>query len=201
MLSFLKAFEVVISHEGGWVNHPNDTGKETYIGITRKNFPNWKGWKLIDKINKKGLSKKEVTKKIQEGADADTVETLVLTFYKENFWDKLKLDSVKSNKIATVLLDIKINGGRPTTWIQNTINSLNKQASLWDDLEVDGKIGPTTIRLLNKACEEGYELHILECLLSYRTVYYIEISLKREANEDFTKGWINRVICNRKELC
>ena len=35
MSDFNKAFDRVIGHEGGYVNHPSDPGGETNWGVTR----------------------------------------------------------------------------------------------------------------------------------------------------------------------
>lgn len=47
--NFLKSYDILIKHEGGYVNDPDDKGGETYKGIARKFNPDWKGWKIIDK--------------------------------------------------------------------------------------------------------------------------------------------------------
>ena len=62
MANFNIEFEKLILAEGGYVNDSDDAGGETYLGISRKNNPNWSGWKLIDSI-KKGVF--DVTRKQQ----------------------------------------------------------------------------------------------------------------------------------------
>lgn len=37
---FDRAFEIVIGHEGGYVDNPNDPGGETKYGISRRSYPN-----------------------------------------------------------------------------------------------------------------------------------------------------------------
>lgn len=37
---FEKYIERVLSHEGGWVNHPDDPGLETKFGISKRSYPN-----------------------------------------------------------------------------------------------------------------------------------------------------------------
>ena len=41
----------VIETEGGLklINVKNDRGKQTYAGISRRFWPNWDGWKLVDR--------------------------------------------------------------------------------------------------------------------------------------------------------
>jgi lysozyme family protein len=37
---FDRAISFVLSHEGGYVNHPNDPGGETKYGISKRSYPN-----------------------------------------------------------------------------------------------------------------------------------------------------------------
>ena len=48
MADFNLSIPKILKHEGGYVDNPNDIGKETYGGISRKYNPNWEGWKFID---------------------------------------------------------------------------------------------------------------------------------------------------------
>ena len=39
-MNFDRAFEIIIGHEGGYVNDPRDPGGETKYGISKKAYPN-----------------------------------------------------------------------------------------------------------------------------------------------------------------
>lgn len=39
-MNFDAAFDLLISHEGGYVNDPRDRGKETKYGISKRSYPN-----------------------------------------------------------------------------------------------------------------------------------------------------------------
>lgn len=39
-MTFDKAFEKLIGHEGGYVNHPDDPGGGTKYGISKRAYPN-----------------------------------------------------------------------------------------------------------------------------------------------------------------
>lgn len=41
MAEFNIAFQKTLTHEGGYVNDPEDSGGETYKGISRNNHKNW----------------------------------------------------------------------------------------------------------------------------------------------------------------
>ena len=38
-MNFDQAFEILIGHEGGYVNHPRDPGGETKFGISKRSYP------------------------------------------------------------------------------------------------------------------------------------------------------------------
>ena len=38
-MNFDQAFDRLIAHEGGYVNHPNDPGGETKFGISKRSYP------------------------------------------------------------------------------------------------------------------------------------------------------------------
>ena len=42
-MSFDRAFVTTMQSEGGYVNNPKDPGGETYMGISRNNYPHWQG--------------------------------------------------------------------------------------------------------------------------------------------------------------
>ena len=73
MANFDIEFEKLILAEGGYVNDHDDAGGETYLGISRKNNPNWSGWKLIDSI-KKGIF--DVTRKRSSSASSLSFDSL-----------------------------------------------------------------------------------------------------------------------------
>lgn len=39
-MDFDWAFQIVVGHEGGYVDHPDDPGGETKYGISRRSYPN-----------------------------------------------------------------------------------------------------------------------------------------------------------------
>ena len=69
--------------EGGYANLPADRGGETYAGITKKNFPTWAGWPIVNAAKPK-------QNEIIVNAKLDK---LVADFYLKNFWIPLKCDS------------------------------------------------------------------------------------------------------------
>ena len=52
MADFTQAFQLMIVHEGGYVNDPDDPGGETYKGVARKIFSKWDGWTKVDTLKR-----------------------------------------------------------------------------------------------------------------------------------------------------
>lgn len=109
MAQFDKEFDELILAEGGYVNDKDDAGGETYLGISRKNNPNWVGWEVIDKEKKKGL--KDITDRLKKDI---TLTNSAKFLYKQNYWDVLELDDIPSQSIAHELFDTCVNCGKTT---------------------------------------------------------------------------------------
>lgn len=95
-MSFDKAFFLVIEHEGGWSNHPNDPGGLTRYGITQRDYPD---------IDLMSLT--------LDGAKA---------IYKRDYWDAIKGDYLPAT-IATLVFDSAVNQGvyRATKLMQRAL--------------------------------------------------------------------------------
>lgn len=104
MADFKTAFDITNGNEGGYSNDPNDHGGETYAGITRKNFPNWKGWTIVDSH-----------KPIHAGSIINDISLKELTqeFYRRNFWEPLKGDEIQNQELANQVYDFAVNAGVP----------------------------------------------------------------------------------------
>lgn len=186
MATFTEAYSRTAQNEGGYVNDTRDRGGETYMGISRKNFPNWNGWTMIDMM-KLSIDFPKSLDKIQ------SLKIRVMEFYKSQFWDALKLDQVKSQKVANELYDTAVNMGvsTATKFLQRALNVSNINGKYYPDLTVDGIIGTKTISALNAHPNQEVIYKILNCLQGAR---YIEIAEKNKSQEAFINGWFkNRV--------
>jgi lysozyme family protein len=85
LTKFDDIIEVVLEHEGGYVNDPKDPGGETNFGIAKRSHPN------VDIANLTKDSAKEI--------------------YKEVYWDKNKVESL-SEDLRHIYFDMCVNQGR-----------------------------------------------------------------------------------------
>ncbi len=185
MASFEIAFKITGGHEGGYANNPLDRGGETYCGIARKFFPKWGGWPIIDS-NKKFRNFPNVL------AGDDNLTALVRAFYKENFWNALRLDDVANQPIANELYDTGVNmgTGAAALFLQRVLNVTNRSERDYADLQLDGRIGPATIKILNAHTRPTQVLKLLNCLQGTR---YIDICERNPSQEVFMNSWASRV--------
>jgi len=166
MADFNIAYPITAAHEGAYVNDPTDRGGETYAGITRKNFPDWTGWKTID------IVKPKAKQYIPQLSDE------VKEFYRVHFWNKQGLSGVMSQKIANAIYDWYINsGGYAIKAIQRLVNAVD-----------DGALGIQSIKAIN-ACNEQ---ELLNKYIAERIAFYKRIVEKDPTQKKFLNGWTNR---------
>jgi lysozyme family protein len=139
MANYKQAIGKVLVSEGGYVNDPDDNGGETYKGISRKFWPEWLGWTIIDALRKESkFPKKPVTR--NEIEIDNQLQYEVQMFYYHQFWIKVGGDQINDQLIADMLIDAAVNEG---------IVSAIKRAQQIVGLPQTGKINPELITKLN----------------------------------------------------
>lgn len=107
MATFNDAYKILIKKEGGYVNDSDDSGGETYKGISRRYNLKWEGWKIIDNYKKKYYGKS-----LSRVLDKDeNLDKLVRDLYKNNYWDIFELDDIPSQGLAYQMFDTCVNCG------------------------------------------------------------------------------------------
>jgi len=99
---FSEALEVILHHEGGYVNHPKDPGGETNLGVTKRVYEDFGGEKEM----------KDLTK-----ADVEPI-------YKKNYWDRVKGDDLPEG-LDLCIFDFAVNAGpgRAAKFIQRLVKT------------------------------------------------------------------------------
>ena len=163
--NFSKAFEIVIGHEGGYVDDPQDRGGETKFGISKRSYPD------VDIKNLTLQDAKEI--------------------YYKDFWNvrKMNLDHVPL-EVAVELFDTGVNIGSSTTrkMLQKALNLLNRVETRFADIKMDGWIGKETLRVLKMVDQK----ELLKVLNGLQFVRYLEIVERDHTQERFFAGWIKR---------
>ena len=178
----------VIALEGGYVNDPSDAGGETNYGITKATANSYRS-ALVSKYKWDGTMK-------------NLTVDMAIYIYGIAYWDKLYLDKIGDVNIllADKLFDIGVNIGTSTAglWLKQILNALNRRAKDYPDIDTTtGFVGAGTLSSINgfvkvRGSKPAMKA-LIRSLISFQNYHYIDISLKREANEDFTFGWLNRL--------
>ena len=118
LTKFDDIIEVVLEHEGGYVNDPDDPGGETNFGVAKRSHPD------VDIANLTKDGAKEI--------------------YKEHYWDKNKVESLPEY-LRHIYFDMCVNFGRggAVRVLQRAANAKNR-----DKIEVDGGMGPATLKAI-----------------------------------------------------
>lgn len=190
MADFEKAYnKVVIHHEGGYVNDPDDPGGETFGGISRRSHPKWQGWKIIDAMKKHPEFPKCLYRDQQ-------LLQLKRELYLNEYWTN-SYDLIADDELSTKLFDLAVHSGRAksTVLLQRTLNVLNKRETIYKNIRVDGIFGERTVAALG-SCQANYEAKLIVNVLNgFQMKFYLELM---EGNETLEKyiGWFKRVEIN-----
>lgn len=171
MADFNKYYDRLLKpSEGGYVNHPNDKGGETYGGIARNSNPNWEGWVFID-------AKKKI-KPIPRYTIYKELSSSVKSYFKKMYWDKLQADKIENQSVAELLVDFLVNGGFVISRVQKYLG-----------IKADGIIGKNTITAINKANQSALYKFVSE----WRYNHFDNIVKNDPTQEVFYKGWMDRL--------
>lgn len=115
--NFDKCLERVLKHEGGFVNHPDDPGGITNLGITKSVYEDW-----VDH---------EVTEECMRNLTPEDVAPI----YRAQYWDLIRGKDLPAG-IDYIVFDYAVNSGagKASKALQNIVGVL-----------VDGHIGPITL--------------------------------------------------------
>ena len=94
--------EIILHHEGGYVNHPKEVGGETNLGVTKRVYEEHGGTKDM-----KDLTFEDVA-----------------PIYKKSYWDRVKGDELPV-KLDLCVFDFGVNvgTGRAAKYLQNLVGT------------------------------------------------------------------------------
>lgn len=186
MADFKQAFEKTLMNEGGYklTNIEGDAGGLTFAGISKVKNPSWVGWKIIDvllasvatPIWKNGIL---IDSRI---IFSDELKTASMSFYKSNYWDAIKGDSIKEQEIAYHIYDFGVNAGSGA--------SIKIVKSMLQIKPIDTSMNDETIKEINS--ENARVFVITFCL--FIIARYAGICNKNKTMSKFLLGWVNRAL-------
>lgn len=154
----------ILEIEGGFVNHPNDPGGATNMGITWGTYQQW-----ADELGAPN------TFAAFQNMDEDTA----LTIYELGYWDAIQGDAIQNQSVAEIICDARIN--HPGTAV--------RIAQLLLQVAPDNVMGPITLAALNAANPQWFVNEYRKARESY---YYYRANAGDEAPQGIDyAGWAN----------
>jgi lysozyme family protein len=154
----------------GWCDVAGDSGGETYIGVSRNNFPHWSGWDIVDSLR----TSVNFPRCLDSNAE---LQERVREFYQANFWQS-SWDSL-DKRVAAKTMDISVNNG--ISWGPKI---LQRAAGVADD----GIIGPATLAAANAIDP----VTLCQSMADKLIEHYEAIVADHHEDQKFLAGWKNR---------
>ncbi|MFI3322867.1 MAG: glycosyl hydrolase 108 family protein [Rikenellaceae bacterium] len=155
----------ILSWEGGFVDHPNDRGGATNMGVTLETYEYY--------CRKKGYPRPTV-----ERLQALTKEK-VIDILKTMYWDRAKADYINNQSIANLIVD--------WVWASGTWGIKFTQRVL--GLTEDGIVGPQTLGAINSAEPKA----LFAQLWKSREAHFKRLAANNPSQQVFLRGWLNRL--------
>ncbi len=116
--NFAACMAEIFAHEGGYVEHPNDPGGATNMGITIGTLHEWRGVP-VTRDDVRSLTRREAE-----------------TIYRARYWNPVRGDDLRAG-VDLVAFDPAVNSGvrRGVQWLQRAVG-----------VAADGKMGPVTLK-------------------------------------------------------
>jgi lysozyme family protein len=164
MADFNSALQIVLKHEGGYVNNPKDPGGATNMGVTIPTLARYRG------VPASSLSSVDMQ---------NLKETEVAALYKKLWWDVMLLDQVTSQEVATVMFDQGVLFGESVV-VQRVQGLVGVKA--------DGQMGPMSVEYVNKFPGKNLAFKLI------RSCSHRDIITALANNETMFLGdWIDRL--------
>ena len=170
LTEFDDIIQVVLKHEGGYVDDPDDRGGATNWGVTQAVYEDYVGYKC---------DKDEIKNMNQEVAEE---------IYFEKYWKPSKAQKLPE-EIRQTYFDMVVNHGQggAVKILQQACNNKRKPENY---IAVDGGIGPNTIN----ACKDLklWEVQVERSGFYWNLVFVGSFYGKRNNQAKFIRGWIRR---------
>lgn len=188
MATFENAIDVILRHEGGFVNHPNDPGGATNFGISLR---------FLAEHPEDGDFDGDGDVDVQDIMNMDPQQAAEL--YRKYWWDKYGYGRINDQTIATKIFDHSVNMGAKRAHILLQ-TALNKAFGL--NLTVDGVLGKASFSAINM-CTDGEEEQILLSAFCDEVWGFYDRLIKGNSKyKPFERGWKRRAyeMCGANEL-
>lgn len=161
-----QSLEWLLEEEGGFSNHPADTGGATMYGVTQATYNSWR----------------KALKRTQQPVKKITHDE-AFNLYKAMYWDEAGCDKLPW-PISYMVFDAAVNSGpsRAVKWLQEAVK-----------VKQDGIIGPKTLKAIEDETAKGDGVLIYR-LIDARVKFLTNLIKNKPSQIAFMFGWWRRTI-------
>lgn len=145
--NFKPSLKEVLHHEGGFVNHPEDPGGMTNLGVTKETYEDWIGHPVSEAVMRK------------------LTPALVTPLYKKKYWDAVKCDALPTG-LDLCVFDFAVNAGvkRSGRYLQKIVGATQ-----------DGVVGPATLKAVEAKRAAIGTVALIDQFQDERRAYYRQL--------------------------
>ena len=180
MANFNEAFQILMrlefsKPEDALDRNPTEKGW-TFMGIYQDAHPHWKGWDEILGAVAYGGNIEKISRVLYA---SENLRAEVRRFYKEAYWDRMRLDEVQSQIKGNEMFIFAVNAGiKPAVRVtQQLVGVVN-----------DGIVGEQTLAAINRYDEARFDKEFDRAELRY----YNNLIEKNPKFRVYANGWRNR---------
>ncbi len=164
-----EMLDTIFTHEGGFVDHPDDRGGATNFGITQRTYSQW-------------LDRPVSVQDMQ-----DMTKGIAKEIYLANYYYSPNIHQLPES-IQPCVFDSAINHGpsRAIKFVQQVCNDIESES-----LVVDGLCGRNTCRVALE-CASTKDNLLRAMLVNERIRFFAHIVAEDASQQKFLKGWLNR---------
>lgn len=182
MANFNEAFQILMRlefsrPEDALDRNPTESGW-TFMGIYQNAHPCWAGWDEILGAVALGGNIEKISRALYA---SENLRAQVRAFYKEAYWDRMRLDEISSQLKANEMFIFGVNVGvKPAVRVaQQLVGVVN-----------DGIAGDQTVAAINRYDEERFDKQFDRAELEY----YNKLIEKNPKFRVYANGWRNRAL-------
>ena len=182
MANFSEAFQILMGlefsrPEDALDKNPTESGW-TFMGIYQPAHPHWEGWGEVLGALARGGDIEKISRALYA---SEKLRAQVRAFYKEAYWDRMRLDEVASQVKANEMFIFGVNVGiKPAVRVaQQLVGVVN-----------DGIVGDQTVAAINRFDEERFDKQFDRAELEY----YNKLIEKNPRLKIYANGWRNRAL-------
>jgi len=163
MFTIKDTIDHIIQTEGGYVDHPNDSGGPTKYGITLATLEDYRGHKL-DKSAVESLKKEEA-----------------FEIYEGKYVIAPGFNQIDDPNLCFMVVDAGVHSGpqRAAKWLQKSVGAVD-----------DGIVGPATLKAVNVISTAGQTRKLF---IAQRIRFLGRLIERDHKQAVFAAGWFNRI--------